>query len=980
MERNIKMKKQWLILLCMILCVFAFSAGVSAAGLLDTGLSGDTDKVHVIIENTTFNEEIAAELEETWKDTFWTGTLVDTWVELKDDSTMMSCVEDALIAKGYTTDGIGSSYISTINGLGEFDGGMLSGWMGTLNDWFTNEGFSAYTVAGGTLQANDEIRICYTTNLGEDLGSSWSDNSTALKALNCSEGTLSPEFAGDVNEYTLELPAGTESVKITPTAVNKNFQVRNYVGETEYKRTEEIPVDNGTVITVKCGDPSWPSMNTSSGATEYTVQVKMDRIVFDSDWASFRNNEVNNGVTSVQTPRTAEETEVLWAKTFSTGWSDTPSPLILVDDSVVSICGNTLKKIDKATGEVTVTGQLSASYSWGMVPATYSDGLIFCPLGKGTVEAVNAKTLKSVWIYKDENGGDGYSPITYDNGKIYVGFGYNKEYAFVCLNAETGELIWRATDAKGFYWAGAAIVGDYVVYGSDSGHLYSRDKESGDLVTDLTVDGSTTIHSSVCYDNGKVYFAINNGKLGMAAIDNETGELSDLEIIDCSAYGTGATSTPVVYNGMAYLGVGKWGNGHYICVDLDTKEVKWSVDGSGHAQSSPLLSTAYEEDGYLYLYVTYNNNPGGVEVIKAKADGSEAVQTTLYDAAGFEQFCIASVICDEDGTIYHKNDSGSIFAIAMKEEVKQQLAAEAVDKMIDAIGEVTLESKEAVEGARAAYDALTDEGKELVTKLDTLTAAEAKLAELEKEAADKAAAKAVDDKIDAIGEVTKDSKSAIEEARAAYNALTDEQKALVTKADALAAAEKMYVYLTTEIPFTDLEKDGWYLDYVRYAFVNDIMNGMTATTFEPNGTLTRAMYITMLYRLNGEPEVKAASAYGDVKGDEWYAKAVAWGTENGIVEGYAGKFAPQDSITREQMAAMMYRYAKLNGGDVSASASFDAFKDGSSVSDWAKEEMGWAVASGLMQGHDNGTLEPKCNATRAQAAAVLQRFAEMMAK
>ena len=220
MERNIKMKKQWLILLCMILCVFAFSAGVSAAGILDTGLSGDTDKVHVIIENTTFNEEIAAELEETWKDTFWTGTLVDTWVELKDDSTMMSCVEDALIAKGYTTDGISSSYISTINGLGEFDGGMLSGWMGTLNDWFTNEGFSAYTVAGGTLQANDEIRICYTTNLGEDLGSSWSDNSTALKALNCSEGTLSPEFAGDVNEYTLELPAGTESVKITPTAVN----------------------------------------------------------------------------------------------------------------------------------------------------------------------------------------------------------------------------------------------------------------------------------------------------------------------------------------------------------------------------------------------------------------------------------------------------------------------------------------------------------------------------------------------------------------------------------------------------------------------------------------------------------------------------------------------------------------------------------------------------------------------------------------
>ncbi|MGN0962605.1 MAG: S-layer homology domain-containing protein [Clostridia bacterium] len=964
----------------MILCIFAFSSGLSAATLLDTGLSGDTDRVHVIIENTTFNEEVAAETGETWKETFWTGTLVDTWVELKDDSTMMSCVKDALTAKGYTTEGISSSYISSINGLGEFDGGYLSGWMGTLNDWFTNEGFSAFTVAAGTLEANDEIRVCYTTNLGEDLGGSWSDNSTALKALESSEGTLSPEFAGDVNEYTLELPAGTDSVKITPTAANKNFQVRIYVGETEYKRTEEIPVDNGTVITVKCGDPSWPSMNTSAGATEYTVQVKMARVVYDSDWSSFRNNSVNNGITAAQTPRTVDETEVLWAKTFSTGWSDTPSPLILVDDSVVSICGNSVKKIDKATGEVTAVGTLSASYSYGMVPATYSDGLIFCPLGKGTVEALNAKTLNSVWIYNDENAGSAYSPITYDDGKIYVGFGYNKEYAFVCLDAETGELIWRATDAKGFYWAGAAIVGDYVVYGSDSGHLYSRDKETGELVTDLTVDETTTIHSSVSYDDGKVYFALNNGKLGMADINKENGELSGLDIIDCTAYGTGATSTPVVYNGMAYMGVGKWGSGHYIGIDLETKEIKWSVDGSGHAQSSPLLSTAYEEDGYLYLYVTYNNNPGGVEVIKAKTDGSEAVQTTLYDAAGFEQYCTASVICDEDGTIYHKNDSGSIFAIAMKEEVKMQLAAEAVDKQIAAIGEVTLESKEAIEAARAAYDALSDEEKALVTKADTLTAAEAGLAELEKEAADKAAAKAVDDKIAAIGEVTLDSKEAIEEARAAYDALTDDQKALVEKADDLVSAEETFAYISAELPFTDLAEDGWYLDAVRYVYLNGIMNGMTETTFEPDSELTRAMYITMLYRLNGEPEVNAASSYDDVKGDEWFAKAVAWGTEKGIVQGYAGKFAPQESITREQMAAMMYRYAKLTGGDVTASASLDAFSDGSSVSDWAKKEMSWAVASGLMQGHDNGTLEPKGNATRAQAGAVMQRFAKMTAE
>ena len=309
-------------------------------------------------------------------------------------------------------------------------------------------------------------------------------------------------------------------------------------------------------------------------------------------------------------------------------------------------------------------------------------------------------------------------------------------------------------------------------------------------------------------------------------------------------------------------------------------------------------------------------------------------------------------------------------------------AAKAVDDRIAAIGEVTLDSKEAIAAARNAYDALTDAQKALVTKLDALTAAEAKLAELEEaaaaDAADKAAAKAVDDKIAAIGEVTRDSKDAIEAARSAYDALTDGQKALVTNADALLRAERDYAVLVTDLPFTDLKEDGWYLDSVRYVYFNGMMNGMSETTFEPDTALTRAMYVTMLYRLSGEPSVKVGNVYADVKGDEWYAKAVSWGTENGIVEGYDGKFSPMDSITREQMAAMMYRYAELNGCDVSASASFDSFSDGSTVSEWAKEEMSWAVASKLIQGHENGTLEPQGNATRAQAAAVLQRFAEMI--
>lgn len=232
-----------------------------------TAFAASSDSVRVIVENTTYTDDDAP----------WTGTLVDEWVDLKPDSTMMSCVVDALSAKGYSQRGAEYNYISEINGLGAFDGGSMSGWMGTLNDWFTNEGFGAFTVAGGTLSAGDEIRILYTTSYGADLGGSWGNTDKSLKALSFSAGTLSPEFDGSVHSYTLTVPSDVRDVIVTPTASNKNYQVRASVNGTEYKRTAAIPVEEGTVITVKCGDPAWPSMNGTVGEAQiYTVTVSRE--------------------------------------------------------------------------------------------------------------------------------------------------------------------------------------------------------------------------------------------------------------------------------------------------------------------------------------------------------------------------------------------------------------------------------------------------------------------------------------------------------------------------------------------------------------------------------------------------------------------------------------------------------------------------------------------------------------------------------
>ena len=220
----------------------------------------------VIVENTTFPKAEGA---------VWEGTLADTWIELTGESTMMGCVVEAL--DGHTVVGAESNYISSIDDLKEQQGGSMSGWMGTLNDWFTNFGFGEFTVAKGTLCAGDEIRIMYTRTV-EDLGGSWNNSDTRLKALTFSTGKLAPKFSGDIFTYTLTVPEGTTSLLVTPTAANKNYQVRAYLGTQatgrEYSRTSLIPIANGSVITVVCADDSWPTMNeTSDGKRTYTINV-----------------------------------------------------------------------------------------------------------------------------------------------------------------------------------------------------------------------------------------------------------------------------------------------------------------------------------------------------------------------------------------------------------------------------------------------------------------------------------------------------------------------------------------------------------------------------------------------------------------------------------------------------------------------------------------------------------------------------------
>ncbi len=182
------------------------------------------------------------------------------------------------------------------------------------------------------------------------------------------------------------------------------------------------------------------------------------------------------------------------------------------------------------------------------------------------------------------------------------------------------------------------------------------------------------------------------------------------------------------------------------------------------------------------------------------------------------------------------------------------------------------------------------------------------------------------------------------------------------------------------LPFNDVSESEWFYEAVKYVYDKGMMNGVSDTSFAPYSNLTRGMIAQVLYNLEGKPAV-SGSAYTDVAADQWYNDAVNWAAQKGIVTGYGdGTFGPMDNITREQMAAILYRYAQYKGYDVSAKGDLTAFTDGNTVSDWAKDAMSWAVGTALFNGKGDGILDPTTTATRAEVAKILMTYCENVAK
>ena len=183
-------------------------------------------------------------------------------------------------------------------------------------------------------------------------------------------------------------------------------------------------------------------------------------------------------------------------------------------------------------------------------------------------------------------------------------------------------------------------------------------------------------------------------------------------------------------------------------------------------------------------------------------------------------------------------------------------------------------------------------------------------------------------------------------------------------------------------PFKDVtEGDDWFYDAVAYVYENGIMAGTDETTFEPTMELDRAMAAQLFYNLEGKPAVTGDSTFTDVTSGHWAVDAITWAAENEVVAGIGeGLYDPDSNVTREQFAQMLYNYAKYKGYDLTATGDLTQFPDAGSISSWAETALSWANGKGLINGHENGAIDPKGSTIRAQAASIMANFDQNVAK
>lgn len=418
---------------------------------------------------------------------------------------------------------------------------------------------------------------------------------------------------------------------------------------------------------------------------------------YSGEWPTFRNSKNNNALTNSVTPDSAATAELKWAKKYGSGWGPKAVNVpIIVNNHIYIARNDDIFCLSKDTGEAVVSGKLASPQGgYGTNSMVYAEGMVFVQLDNGCIQALRADTLESLWV-TESFGVQTISPITYYNGYIYTGVwgGETKEQNFACFSVtdedptngfETKYATWLMPHMGGYYWVGAYVNDVCAVFGSDDGSsgsnsptavLYSVNPVTGRIID--TIDNVIgDIRCTVVYDSGRVYFTTKGGYLYSVGLN--TNGTFDHNSIKSIQIGSMSTSTPVIYKGRLYVGCsgkgydwnGDSGSGIAV-VDVSGGKLEkiYKASTPGYPQAGPLVSTAFESStGKVYVYTTYNNNPGGIYIIEDSAGQTEpsANNGNLYvPEKAYQQFCISTICADSEGTLYYKNDSGMVIAVKSK--------------------------------------------------------------------------------------------------------------------------------------------------------------------------------------------------------------------------------------------------------------------------------------------------------------------------
>lgn len=459
-------------------------------------------------------------------------------------------------------------------------------------------------------------------------------------------------------------------------------------GQNQYVVAEQ---GNGGAVTI-----SW-------SLAKAAVNSAIDTTIV-SPWPNFRGGDNNNAVTDAPLPISADTGTLYWANKIGSGIdSDAVGSPILVDGAIITYASNKLYRVDTITGEILAEGTMDHKSSFSITPPTYANGMVFVALSNGCVQAFNARTLESLWIYYDPLGGQPNCPIAVKDGYLYTGF-WNSETGnarFVCLSITDeypGEAMeekcasWFYTAKGGFYWAGAYVSNDFVLVGTDDGDNTCTERTSRLLLLDTKtgklLDSWDNLHgdirSSVVYDSATnaYYFTAKGGTFYGVQISSDLKLVNQWSVaLRNSMGGTPmSTSSPVIHNGRAYIGVSGAGqfsaySGHNITViDINSRSIAYSVPTQGYPQTSGLLTTAYEAvNGYTYVYFFDNYTPGKLRILRDRPNqngpdfvtdenGTNTAYALFTPTGDQAQYAICSPIVDEYGTVYFKNDSAHLMA------------------------------------------------------------------------------------------------------------------------------------------------------------------------------------------------------------------------------------------------------------------------------------------------------------------------------